>query len=192
MSTRTHLAIGLYLLHAFSVVFVCSVVCGERPQTAGQPQGQGEVFLLSAAARENWGQAPAARGASGASPRFPSQPDAPVSGAGRTLRVRMEVRGYCPCPICCGVFSDGMTASGAPVTANGGAFAAADTKLLEFGTMVSVPAYHAGAPVPVLDRGGAITGMRLDVFFPTHDQALMWGRQHLDVTAHLGEGGSGQ
>ena len=191
MSTKTHLAIGLYLLYAFSVVFVCSVACGEGQQTAGQPQGQGEVFLLSAAASGSAPRAAAELPTVDAPPASSVQLEAPASRAGRTLRVRMEVTAYCPCPICCSEFSDGVTASGAPVTANGGAFVAADTDLLAFGTMVSVPAYHPSAPVPVLDRGGAITGMRLDVFFPTHDEALMWGRRHLDVTVHMGEGERG-
>jgi len=32
-----------------------------------------------------------------------------------------------------------------------------------------------------MDRGGAIKGNRLDLFFQTHQQALEWGVQHLDV-----------
>jgi 3D (Asp-Asp-Asp) domain-containing protein len=34
----------------------------------------------------------------------------------------------------------------------------------------------------VLDRGGAIKGNKLDVFFPTHAEALKWGRQRIAVT----------
>lgn len=58
---------------------------------------------------------------------------------------------------------------------------AADTKLLPFGTLVSVPSYHDGQPVPVWDRGGKIKGYRLDVLMPTHAQAKAWGRRLLDV-----------
>ena len=50
-----------------------------------------------------------------------------------------------------------------------------------FGTKLVIPGY-TGAPVEVIDRGGAIKGNKLDVFFPTHDEALQWGRQFLDVT----------
>lgn len=93
---------------------------------------------------------------------------------------RMRVTAYCPCRRCCGRWADGRTACGKPVTANGGRFVAAD-RAIPFGRAVSVPGYAGGRPVPVLDRGGAIRGDRLDVFFPTHDQALTWGVQYLEV-----------
>lgn len=97
-----------------------------------------------------------------------------------TTTQHMKVTAYCPCIKCCGRWADGMTASGKPVTANGGRFVAAD-RTLPFGTLVIVPGYADGKPVPVLDRGGAIHGDRLDVFFPTHQQARRWGVRWLDV-----------
>lgn len=100
--------------------------------------------------------------------------------AGRVLR--MEVTAYCPCTKCCGPNAQGITASGKPVTHNRGRFVAADTRLLGFGTGLSIPGYYGGQPVKVLDRGGAIKGRKLDVFFASHERALRWGRQHLDVT----------
>jgi len=95
----------------------------------------------------------------------------------------MTVTAYCPCEICCGKYADGITASGLPVTANGGRFVAAP-KEYPFGALITIPGYPAKspAPVPVLDRGGAITGDRLDVYFPTHAEALAWGVRQLDVT----------
>ena len=92
----------------------------------------------------------------------------------------MIVTAYCPCRKCCGRWADGLTASGRPVTANGGRFVAAPPGL-RFHSLVSVPGYNGGRPVPVLDRGGAIKGHRLDVFFPTHAEALAWGRRLLTV-----------
>ena len=53
--------------------------------------------------------------------------------------------------------------------------------LLPFGSRVRIPGYHNGEPVPVLDRGGAIKGYHLDVFFPSHQQALDWGRRWVVV-----------
>lgn len=100
---------------------------------------------------------------------------------GRTARV-FRVTAYCPCSICCGKYADGITASGRPVTHNGGRFVAAP-KSMKFGTMLSIPGYNGSRPVPVLDRGGKIGEGRLDVFFDSHDEALQWGVQHLKVMA---------
>ena len=111
-----------------------------------------------------------------AAPLAPPLPDG--LRVGRT--VLMEVTAYCPCKICCGPLAHGVTASGEPVEHNGGQFVAADRRL-PFGTQLRVPGYAGGVVVPVLDRGGAIRGRRLDVFFPTHAEARRWGRQTLPV-----------
>lgn len=87
---------------------------------------------------------------------------------------RYTVTAYCPCKKCCGRFADGVTASGDPVTVNGGKFVAADPSI-PLRTFVSVDGYNGGRPVPVLDRGGAIKGRRIDCFFPTHKEALEFG-----------------
>jgi 3D (Asp-Asp-Asp) domain-containing protein len=115
----------------------------------------------------------------------PLEVSARVSGHLEIITIQMLITAYCSCSECTGPFADGITASGAPVTANGGAFVAGDTDLLPFETWVSVPGYHAGRPVPVLDRGGAIKGYRLDVFFNGHYEALEWGRRNLFVTVYL-------
>ena len=93
---------------------------------------------------------------------------------------QMLVTAYCPCPICCGPLAAGITASGKPVTANGGKFVAADPDV-PFGTMLVIPGYYAGRPVPVYDRGGAIRGNRIDVYFDSHAVAQRWGRRWLAV-----------
>ena len=94
----------------------------------------------------------------------------------------MEVTAYSPDVRSCGAWADGETASGYSVWTNGMKLVAADTRLLPFDTIVTVPGYHDGRPVQVLDRGGAIRGKRLDVLFPTHDIARRWGRQQVEVT----------
>jgi len=113
--------------------------------------------------------------------------------AGRTpVVMTMEVTGYCNCGTCCSwerswfglgppVISSGpnkgkpkevgITASG---TRAGRGTVAADTSVLPFGTIVEVPGYGFGR---VEDRGGAIKGNKLDLWFPSHDAALRWGRQ---------------
>ncbi|NLC83158.1 MAG: hypothetical protein GX748_18445 [Lentisphaerae bacterium] len=108
----------------------------------------------------------------------------------------MEVTGYCNCGICCGwerswmglgppVHSSGpnkgkhkevgVTASGSK--AQHGTIAA-DTSVLPFGTIIYVPGYGYGR---VEDRGGAIKGNKLDLWFPSHDAAKRWGRKRMRV-----------
>jgi 3D (Asp-Asp-Asp) domain-containing protein len=86
------------------------------------------------------------------------------------------VTAYCPCVKCCGRFADGITASGHKIKA-GDKFAAAPPEI-PFGTILDVPGY---GKVPVHDRGGAIRGNRIDVFFSSHQEALRWGVQFLAV-----------
>jgi 3D (Asp-Asp-Asp) domain-containing protein len=63
---------------------------------------------------------------------------------------------------------------------SGGRFVAADPRY-KFGTRLLVPGYSEEA-VEVIDRGGSIKGNRLDVFFPTHQQAVDWGRRWVQVS----------
>ena len=93
--------------------------------------------------------------------------------------VPMRVTAYCPCSKCCGQYADGITASGHKIQP-GDAFVAAD-KRYPFGTGMVVPGYDNNQTVKVLDRGGAIRGNRLDVFFHSHVEALEWGVKYLDV-----------
>ena len=105
----------------------------------------------------------------------------------------MEITGYCNCGKCCswerpyfGIFGSpvisegpnkgkpkdvGMTASGTQARPG---TVAADTSVLPFGTIVYVEGYGYGR---VEDRGGAIKGNKLDLWFSSHDAALKWGRK---------------
>jgi 3D (Asp-Asp-Asp) domain-containing protein len=94
-------------------------------------------------------------------------------------RVKMCVTGYCPCRQCCGEFSDGITANNHRILW-GDTFVAAD-KSYPFGTKMVIPGYNSDKTVLVMDRGGAIKGNHLDLLFHTHQEALEWGVQYLDV-----------
>lgn len=96
-------------------------------------------------------------------------------------QLQLLVTAYCPCKLCCGPKAHGVTASGQAVAYHGERFVAADTRLLPFGTRLRIPGYNGGAAVEVIDRGGAIRGNHIDVYFPTHQQALQWGKQTLQV-----------
>lgn len=93
--------------------------------------------------------------------------------------VKMRVTAYCPCEKCCGKFSDGITACGHKIV-QGDTFVAAD-KRYGFGTEMIIEGYNNGQVVEVKDRGGAIKGNKLDVFFNTHQEALEWGVRYIDV-----------
>ncbi|MCX5658420.1 MAG: 3D domain-containing protein [Planctomycetota bacterium] len=105
--------------------------------------------------------------------------DRPIRKVGS---VRMLVTAYSPDKRSCGPNARGITASGMSVWTNGMQLVAADTRLLPFGSLIAVPGYNQGKPVPVLDRGGAIKGRRIDVLFPTHEQANAWGKRYVTIT----------
>ncbi len=96
--------------------------------------------------------------------------------------VWMTVTAYSPDARSCAPFADGQTATLHSVWTNGMRLVAADTTVLPFGSMISIPGYHDGEIVPVLDRGGKIRGQRLDVLYPTHQRARQWGVQRLPIT----------
>ncbi|HYO07541.1 MAG TPA: 3D domain-containing protein [Tepidisphaeraceae bacterium] len=114
--------------------------------------------------------------------KLPESRRADLLGAAPKSRTMvMEVTAYCPCTRCCGPQARGVTASGRHVSHNSGRFVAADTSVLPFRTKLVIPGYANHRAVEVLDRGGAIKGNKLDVFFPTHQEALKWGRQKIEV-----------
>ncbi|MBE3040551.1 MAG: 3D domain-containing protein [Chloroflexi bacterium] len=87
-----------------------------------------------------------------------------------------RVTAYCPCKLCCGPKARGITASG---TRADHPLVAAPPEI-PFGTVLDIPGYGR---VKAEDRGGAIKGLRLDVLFPTHKDALQWGVQYLAVAS---------
>jgi len=102
-----------------------------------------------------------------------------------------KVTAYCPCEKCCGIWAErGVDKNGNRVTPGsvngigeqrilpGDMFVAADSSF-PYGTKLNIPGYGI---VSVRDRGGAIKGRRLDVFFDTHQEALNWGVQNLEIT----------
>lgn len=81
---------------------------------------------------------------------------------------------YCACVKCCGK-TNGITASGTKATA-GRTIAA--PKNYAFGTKIEI----AGMGTYVVeDRGGAITGNKIDIYFDSHQEALQFGRRQLQI-----------
>jgi 3D (Asp-Asp-Asp) domain-containing protein len=73
----------------------------------------------------------------------------------------------------------GVTSSG--VKAKKGTIAA-DLDRYPYGTKMYVPGYGWGE---VQDKGSAIKGDHIDIFFPNNKDALAWGRKHLNVKVVL-------
>ena len=85
-----------------------------------------------------------------------------------------KLTAYCACKKCCGK-TDGITASG--VKAKEGVTVAADTRVLPFGTKLFIN----GHEYIVQDKGGAIKGNKIDIYFDNHQEALEFGVQHKEI-----------
>ena len=84
-----------------------------------------------------------------------------------------KLTAYCACMKCCGK-TDGITASG--VRAKEGVTVAADAAL-PFGTKILIDDHE----YIVQDRGGAIKGNKIDIFFDNHQEALEFGVQYKEI-----------
>ena len=58
---------------------------------------------------------------------------------------------------------------------------AVDPSVIPLGTRMTVPGYGEGVAA---DTGGAIKGLVIDLWFPTREQALAWGRRTVTITLH--------
>lgn len=90
-----------------------------------------------------------------------------------------ETSAYCGCEKCCGK-TNKITANG-EVAVEG--VTVATDKTIPFGTKIVID----GKTYTVQDRGGAITGNRIDIYFDSHEKALQYGRQTKEVTIFKGE-----
>ena len=106
-------------------------------------------------------------GAPATTPRAPTTlPSAPAAG-GRSLTV-----------LATGYALKGTTATGVGVAYG---IVAVDPNVIPLGTRMTVPGYGEGVAA---DTGGAITGARIDLWFPTRAEALAWGTRTVTITLH--------
>lgn len=91
--------------------------------------------------------------------------------------IDMEVTGYSNDAISINVpkYRDGLTATRAEARVG---LCAADWDKHPVGTLIYVPNYGI---CEVQDRGGAIKGKALDLFFNSRSEALTWGRRTMKV-----------
>ncbi len=130
----------------------------------------GQISDLSAqaadAADRAAAPAPTSDPGPGSEPAPQPSPPAPQPG-GQPMVV--DVVAYC---------GGGGTASGLPL---GWGTVAVDTRIFPFGTKMYIPGYGDGVAA---DRGSAIVGRIIDVWFPTCAQARAWGRKTLTITVY--------
>ncbi len=97
-----------------------------------------------------------------------------------------KLTAYCGCSKCCGKWGENRTLdeSGKPIvyTANQtiakeGVTIAADISVLPYGTEVIIDGHR----YIVQDRGGSITGNKIDIYFESHQAALEFGVQYKEV-----------
>ena len=84
-----------------------------------------------------------------------------------------KLTAYCGCSKCCGK-STGITASGVKAKAN---HTIAAPKNFAFGTKIEIN----GNIYVVEDRGGAIKGNKIDVYFSSHSEALNFGIKYKEI-----------
>ena len=89
------------------------------------------------------------------------------AGAGQTLIV--TATGYA---------LRGRTATGLPA---GWGVVAVDPSVIPLGTRITIPGYGEGIAT---DTGSAVQGNVIDLWFPTTEQALAWGRRAVAITLH--------
>lgn len=97
-----------------------------------------------------------------------------------------KLTAYCGCSKCCGKWGENrpLDENGKPIvyTANQtiakeGVTIAADINVLPYGTAVIIDGHR----YIVQDRGGSITGNKIDIYFESHQAALEFGIQYKEV-----------
>jgi len=104
---------------------------------------------------------------SATAPRLTTAPPATVATSGRTITV--SATGYA---------LRGNTATGVQ-TAPG--VVAVDPAVIPLGTRMTIPGYGEAIAA---DTGGAVHGNVIDLWFPSTEQALQWGRRTVTITIH--------
>lgn len=91
---------------------------------------------------------------------------------------------YCPCKKCCGEWAenrpDGIVYTASGAIAQEGVTIAADWNIYPPGTTLYIEGL---GEYIVQDRGGAIMGQKVDIYFENHEDALQFGRQEVRIKA---------
>lgn len=101
-------------------------------------------------------------------------------------KIWVTATAYCPCSICCGDDSPGITKTGTSALSPG---VAVDPSIIPLGSHIDIPGYERGPNnngswIICDDIGGAIKGNHIDVRFKTHSEALNWGVKRIQIRVH--------
>jgi 3D (Asp-Asp-Asp) domain-containing protein len=143
-----------------------SFIAGLRAQ---QRLNAARVAAIEAQAREAGRRAVAPTSAPSPSTRAPASAPAAVVPASRPGTLTVSSTGYA---------IKGRTATG---MATGPGVVAVDPSVIPLGTRITIPGYGTGIAA---DTGGAVQGYVIDIWFPTQEQALAWGRRTVTITLH--------
>lgn len=141
-----------------------------------QARGARSALLSDLSARRNLAEGQIARidalasasaAATAPAPAAAPAPVAAVSTGVRTMAVTATAYS-----------TEGATATGLPA---GWGTIAVDPSVIPLGTRLTIPGYGDGVAA---DTGSAIGGSTIDLWFPTEQQALAWGRRVVVVTLH--------
>jgi 3D (Asp-Asp-Asp) domain-containing protein/septal ring factor EnvC (AmiA/AmiB activator) len=139
---------------------------------AQQRLNAARVAAIEAQAREAGRRAATPAGAPSPSTRTPAAaPAAPATivPASRPGTLAVMSTGYS---------IEGRTATGMPT---GPGVVAVDPSVIPLGTRITIPGYGVGIAA---DTGGSVQGSVIDIWFPTQEQALAWGRRVVTITLH--------
>ena len=96
------------------------------------------------------------------------------------------ITAYCKCNLCCGKFSDNrpLDEYGNPIVYG----ASGEELIADYSIAVDVDLIPYGETIIINDReyiahdcGGAIQGKRIDIYMESHEKALQWGVQNIEV-----------
>ena len=104
-----------------------------------------------------------------------------AAGTAQAKTEKMNASSYCKCYKCCGKHPGdagyGITASGAIVRQG---MVAVDKKYIRLGTRIKI--HGMPGTYIAMDTGSAIKGKRIDIYNPSHNSALKFGRKFVKVT----------
>ena len=154
-----------------------ALVCASYAMSAETVEAEEESVATQTSAQKVILAAQDASETSAPIPSLPEETDAPEEAW-----ATVTATAYCPCEICCGKWAlnrhDGVVYTASGAIAEEGVTIAADWSVYPPGTIIYIEGIGERT---VQDRGGAISGQKIDVYFDSHEDALDFGYQEVQI-----------